>query len=83
MYRRRRSVLVLTSTGVVSFSFTCCNVVVWLLNRLYTTIGGILGFFSWSVGRAELSSSSCSLSERTANLFGEQKDVVASLGGCR
>ena len=83
MYRRRRSALVLTSTGVVSFSFTCCNVVVWLLNKLYTTIGGILDFISWDVGGAVLSSSYCSLSERTANLFGEQKEVVAPLGGCR
>ena len=71
MYRRRRSVLVLTSTGVVSFSFTCCNVVVWLLNKLYTTTEGILDFFSWDVGGAVPSSSSCSLSERTANLLGE------------
>ena len=71
MYRRRRSALVLTSTGVVSLSFTCCNVDVWLLNKLYTTIGGILGFFSWSVGRAVLSSSSYSLSDRTADLFGK------------
>jgi hypothetical protein len=68
VYRRRRSALDFTPAGVVSSSFTRLRVAEWLSRRLYITIGGILVLLSGDFGGILFfSSSSGSLSERTAN----------------
>jgi len=51
-----------------------------VVERLYITIGGILGIWSGGCGGALFSSASDSLSERTANWLGEKKEGEAPLG---